>query len=281
MLTPMASEELDRYADWAYTLALDLSRSGYPTYADGIKTREMFIGRARDGLARKNEEILLHRVGGEVCGWIHWYWLEEDGYADTCGFLTASHTEEALAEFVAYAAERSSGYALHLGFPTNNGNAVRWLDAHDFRLLEASVNHTLFFDRYTRQVSPPCVRLMSGSGDEAAFRALHADTDLYWTAERILTHPFQWRIYLYDCGGAPTAALYARNVEGDWPEIYGMPGDVTPEAYRALMTACLNDCKASGSPHMTYFEDDERMLPILAELGFEVVSRYVCYQKIL
>lgn len=83
------------------------------------------------------------------------------------------------------------------------------------------------------------------------------------------------------CCIALTAALYARNVEGDWPEIYGMPGDVTPEAYRALMTACLNDCKATGSPHMTYFEDDERMLPILAELGFEAISRYVCYQKIL
>lgn len=30
---------------------------------------------------------------------------------------------------------------------------------------------------------------------------------------------------------------------------------------------------------MTYFEDDEEKLPILAALGFEIIRRYVCYQK--
>lgn len=278
MLTLIKPEEFAGYVDWAYSLALDLTRSGYPTYADGIKTRDGFAQAAREGMRSECEELLLFRADGEVCGWIQWSWMPEEQYAQAYSFLTASHTDRALAEFTAHAAEKCPGYALHLGFPTNNAKAVRWLANHDYRLLEVSVNHTLFFDRYMPREVPTCVRLMSGRDDETAFRALHTDADLYWTAERILNHPSDWRVYLYAGGDRATAALYALD-RGGWPEIFGMAGDVTAEAYRALMTACLNDCKAAGTPHMTYFEEDERRLPILADLGFEMVSRYVCYQK--
>lgn len=281
MLTPITGRELESHVGWAYSLALDLTRSGYPTYADGIKTREDFIGRARLGLARENEEMLLFSVDGQVCGWIQWYWLTDDQYAQAISFLTAAHTEAALKEFVAHAAEKCPGYALHLGFPTANAQAVHWLQQSDFRLLEQSVHHELFLNRCRLCEAPREVSLMSGSDDEAAFRALHTATDLYWTAERIIADKNHWRVYLYRDGGRLTTALYAHVSAGGWPEIFGMAGAVNPPAYRALLTACLNDCKAAGCTHMTYFEEDERMLPVLAELGFEIVSRYVCYQRIL
>ena len=281
MLTPMTHEELDRYADWAYRLALDLTRSGYPTYADGIKTRAEFIAAARKGMDAENEEVLLFRVGDAVRGWIWWGWQPEERYAQPYSFLTESDTGEALAAFTAYAAARCPGCALHMGFPAENEQAVRWLDKHDFRLLDASVNHTLFFDRYAPREMPPSVSLMSGAEDEAAFRALHTSDDLYWTAPRILANAEDWRVYLHRQEGVASAALYAKVAVGGWPEIFGMAGHVTEGAYRALLTACLNDCKALGCHHMTYFEEDETKLPILAELGCEVVSRYVCYQKVL
>ena len=230
---------------------------------------------------RENEEILLFSACGQVCGWIHWFWLPEDRYAQAISFLTASHTEAALMEFVAHAAEKRPGYALHMGFPTDNARAVRWLQQSDFRLLEQSVHHELFFDRYKLREVPREVSLMSGSDDEAAFRALHTATDLYWTAERILARREGWHVYLFRDGGRAVAALYASMPAGGWAEIFGLCGDVTPEACRGLLTACLNDGKAAGYPHLTFFEEDERLLPALAELGFEVVSRYVCYQKTL
>lgn len=279
MLTLLKPEEFDRYADWAYALALDLTRSGYPTYADGIKTREDFISRARRGMARENEEILLLRVDGQVCGWIHWYWLAEDGYAQAISFLTASHTEAAIGEFAAHAAAKRPGYALHMGFPTDNAPAIEGLQRSGFRLLEQSVHHELFFDRCPLREVPREVSLLSGSDDEASFRALHTATDLYWTAERILRDRANWRVYLYRDGHRPTAALYAQVSADGWPEIFGIVGAADPTAYRALLIACLHDGKAAGASHMTYFEEDKRMLPILLELGFEVISRYVCYQK--
>lgn len=281
MLTRLTEAEFDRHVDWAYALALDLTCSGYPTYADGIKTREEFIEAARKSMEQENEEVLLYRVDGEVRGWIRWFWQPEDCYAQVCSFLTASHTDAALAAFTAHAAAKCPGYALHMGFPTDNAEAVIWLDGHGFRLLESSVNHTLSFDRYMPQAAPAGVLRLASAEDESDFRTLHTETDLYWTAERILADIDHWSVYLYREGDKPLATLFARGVLDGWPEIFGVAGELTHAVYRALLTACLNDCKALGCPHMTYFEDDEDKLPILLALGFEVVSRYVCYQKIL
>lgn len=42
MLRKLNEDEYKQYLDFAYELALDLTRSCYPTYADGLKTREDF-----------------------------------------------------------------------------------------------------------------------------------------------------------------------------------------------------------------------------------------------
>ena len=47
MLRKCTEQEFEKYIDFAYTLALESSKSGYPTYNDGIKTKEMFIERAK------------------------------------------------------------------------------------------------------------------------------------------------------------------------------------------------------------------------------------------
>jgi len=47
MLIKLKEQDFDKYIDFAYALALDLTKSGYPTYTDGIKTREDFIRQSR------------------------------------------------------------------------------------------------------------------------------------------------------------------------------------------------------------------------------------------
>ncbi len=42
MLRELNQSNYKNYLDWAYSLALDMTRSGYPTYADGLKSRAEF-----------------------------------------------------------------------------------------------------------------------------------------------------------------------------------------------------------------------------------------------
>ncbi len=42
MQVKAANEDAEKYLDFTYALALDLSRSGYPTYTDSVKPRADF-----------------------------------------------------------------------------------------------------------------------------------------------------------------------------------------------------------------------------------------------
>ena len=276
MLTRLTDAEFDCYASWAYELAMSEAHGSYPTYRDGIKTREDFMARSR----RDDEEVLLFRYAGEVCGWIQWFAIPEENYAMTVTFLVEDHAEAAVAEFAAHVEALYPGVTLDIGMDAANEQCVQALEKCGFRLLESSVNHTIFFADYQPKQPAAHVSLMT-SADEADFRRLHSFPDLYWNADRILADLANWRVYLYRLDGRPAGALCCR-VQDDWPEVFSVAweGDVfRTEIYHDLMAACLWDVKASGSDHMTYFEEEEQALPILAELGFTRVGQYLGYRR--
>ena len=277
MLARLTQAEFDRYVPWAYELAMRAECASYPTWRDGIKTREDFMERARRGFA--DEEVLLFRHEGEVCGWIQWYSIPAENYAMTVTFLVESHAEEAAGEFVAHVARRCPGAALDIGLDGANTQAAAALESCGFTLLEKAVNHTIFFDQYAPVAGVQGVSLLT-EADEDDFRRLHNWPDMYWNAERILADLPNWKVYLHRRQGEAVAALVCKDV--DWPEVFSVDfggGDFLPESYRCLMAACLNDLHAGGRHHMTYFEEDECALPILASLGFERVGRYLGYRK--
>ena len=277
MLTRLTEAEFGRYAPWAYDLAMTAEHASYPTWMDGIKTREDFMARARRSFT--DEEVLLFRHDGEVRGWIQWFAIPAENYAMTVSFLVEDHAEEAAREFVAHVAQTTPGLTLDVGLDGDNKQAVAALESCGFTLLESAVNHTIFFDRYQPVAVPEDVALMQ-PGEEADFRRLHNNPDMYWNADRILADLSNWKVYLHRQNGAAVAALVCR--AEDWPEVFSVEfaGEAfQPDSYRAMMAACLNDLRAAGRRYMTYFEEDECALPILAELGFERVGRYLAYRK--
>ena len=276
MLTRLTEAEFDRYAPWAYSLAMSKAHCSYPTWQDGIKNREDFMARARRSFT--DEEVLLFWHDGKVRGWIQWFAIPKENYAMTVSFLVEDHAEEAAWEFVAHVAKINPGVTLDIGLDGANVQAVAALERCGFTLLESAVNHTIFFERYQPAPVPEGVALMT-KADEEEFRHLHNWPDMYWNAERILADLPNWKVYLHRKNGAAVAALVCR--AEDWPEIFSVDfdgGDFQPESYRAMLAACLNDLRAGGHRYMTYFEEDECALPILAELGFQRVGRYLAYR---
>ena len=83
MLRLLQEAEFDRCVDFAYELALNPARSGYPVYYDGMKTREDFVSRARKALERPGEDVLLFVEDGEVEGLIAFEHPEEEHYLHT------------------------------------------------------------------------------------------------------------------------------------------------------------------------------------------------------
>ena len=70
MLIEATREDIEQYMDFAYTLALDQRRSGYPHFSDGVSTKEQFVDHVWKSYEDDDRDILLFMIDGVVEGWI-------------------------------------------------------------------------------------------------------------------------------------------------------------------------------------------------------------------
>lgn len=274
MLHQASEKEIQQNLSFVYSLALDQSCSGYPVYTDGLKTREDFVQSVWRSFQDKNSEVLLYEVEGRVEGWIQFFFLPEDRYLQTDGFFIARHTRAALAEFLDYAGTRFSGYELYLGFPGSNTEAVSFLRERGWACVEDLCHDVLFFDRYPLAREPGDVVPVTRE-NFPAFRQIHDDS-IYWNSDRLYKRLDDWRIYLYNRDGSPAGALFLTG-----GEIFGLDyreGNFDREAYDALMTRALNDCKRQGMEHIVCFHEPESQSAAL-EMGFSCVGEYLLFVK--
>lgn len=280
MLRTCTREEFDRYFEFVYALACDPTRSGYPSYSDGIKTKAMFLERAEKAFSRDTEEILLFEYDGAVEGWIHYYALPEDNYLSTVSCNLAAHTEAALEEFVALMRRRFAGYELYLGFAKDNADAVSYLATHGFSCIEDNFNNTFYFDR--TPLAPrvgDTVRITAENYEW--FAALHRqkESEMYWNSERIRDTLDEWLVLAERQEDVTVGAVYVRLDDDGWFEIFGidlLSDTFDPALFEALLSAALHEAAALGAKYMTFFCNTEEE-PLALRLGFTPVGEYVCY----
>lgn len=281
MLRSCSKNEFDQYTDFIYELATDLTKSGYPTYCDGIKTKVKFVERSLKAFERDTEHMLLFVYEGEVQGMIHYFWIPEDHYLQTICFNISKAMEQALSEFLAYVGERFKGYDVFLRFPAENKSAVNFLAEQGFECIENDYNNTAFLDKLDEiPENSDLVRIEKGNYEK--FESLHSQTEGYWNSERILADLDNWIILVKEKDGEPQGAVYYRAlalVDG-WFEIYGIDmdhEDHDPELFKELLNAALLDAKRRNGRFMTFFCDEEYEKATM-ECGFMCVGNNLCYE---
>ena len=279
MLIRAAMEDVERYGEMAYALALDPGRSSYPTYGDGVKTKADFLEAARRAVHGEASELLLFSLDGAVEGWISYFWLDEDRYLqiDSCNIRRGA--ERALTELMDRLEARFAGYAVYFGVPGENGEAVRFLPNHGFRCAERAWNCVLLFEGYAPGRSARHVERISRENFDRFRAVYHAPDDAYWNCDRIYETLEKWTIFVYSEGEAPAAAAFATGRGGHF-EIFGMEfadGVFREGALCEVLTALLDECKRVGAKDMTCFcSAMERR--VLRALGFRCVGEYILYE---
>lgn len=285
MLRPLKAPEFDSYTDFAYELALNPARSGYPTYCDGMKTRQDFIDRARKSLERPGEDILLFIEDGEVEGFIAFEHLEEERYLHSFVFNVRRDTSTALAEFVDYCQKRWPGFILDMGFPAENVEAIGWLDNQGIPCNERSWNFLLDLDGYEPLLEPDRVKRV-GADNFEDFAAIHRQIqgDMYWNCDRVRNTLDGWAIFV--TGEEESAGEVLMTLDGGpHQEIFALEfadGKHHGEPFQALLTAALNCLKEKGTRWLTFFVDED--CPegeALKVLGFRLVGTFICHRLAL
>lgn len=281
MLNPLKKGDFYKYIDLVWELAQDQTKSGYPTYTDGIKTKQDFIHREQEAFSRDDEEILLFQQNGRVEGWIHYCVIPQDRYLDLCTCNIRKGIRTALEEFLSYVKEHFPGHELYLGFPKCNVDAISLLQELGFDCIEDSFNDVLFLDTY--ELLPEASQIVLVTKENfAAFRCLHdrIKEPIYWNSDRLSNALDHWKIYLYRDNDSTRGAIYYMD-EKVMLEVFGVdfPDDVYDSTiFKALLTKALNDGKRSGAKHFCFFTD-QNSHPDSLELGFHPVGEYVCYWK--
>lgn len=277
MLRIPTAEEAEQYIDFAYGLALDPARSGYPTYTDGIKTKEDFQEVCRYPFTHEGRRVLLYEEEGRVSGWIQF--LFEEGYLETNVCNIAGDIRKALGEFIAYCGINFPDHTVCMGFPGENREAIQYLTEAGWTCEERSYNNVLFFDRYA--LLPENDNVVKITRENFSdFRRLHEPVqgDMYWNCDRLYDALADWDIFVYYEAGEPAGAIYNRDSE-ILMHIYGVDyrNDVyNPEVFRILMAAALNECKRGGKKYMVYFAEDMDQAEALA-MGYHCVGEYVLF----
>lgn len=278
MLIKATVADIKKYGEFAYSLALNPTKSSYPTYCDGIKTKADFFAAAERAVAKETSELLLFSMDENVEGWISFFWIPEDKYLQLNGFSINRGTEQALAELVDMIETRFAGYTAYFGYPGENRDAIEFLQAHDFKCIEQDWNHSFFFDGYKPTNCVQSVEKISRQNFDKFRAVYHADPETYWNCDRILETIDDWTIFVYNRADTPIATVFLTGDEGYF-EIYGaefVDGSFQENVFRELLTASLNVCKRMGAKYMTYFCGEEEK-HVLTELGFECVGQYVLY----
>lgn len=290
MLRRLEKNEFESYTQYAYKLALDMSCSSYPTYADGIKTREDFTEKSKRGISGDtNTEILLFESNGSVKGWIHYYVQPEDEYLCFYSFCIEENVSEAVSEFLSYASERYSGYTVDLGLPDVNTEAAKALTAAGFENIENSHVNVLDFENYSCGEEKGNI-VAVGEENFHMFKKLHdpVSADMYWNSERLKEKYFsdekKWHLYLSMNGENAEGCIYFVFV-GNIMEIFGIDflNDVfDKEIMRDLFIKSLNMSKNSGKVRYMYFftESDEEQ-EIVSRAGMKHIGDYKLFRRSL
>ena len=244
MLVKATYQDIEKYGDFVYSIALDLSKSAYPTFADGISTKEEFFQNVRRSIERENYELLLYFSGDKMEGFISYYWLEEDNYLQLHSCNINFGTTQALQELVAYLEENFKEYEWYFGFPKGNREAVEFLQKQGFSCIEDDYDTNIDFANYElREEYKNVVRIKQENFDD--FRCIHSldEVDTYWTCERIYEKLDTWNVYVYYEDSAPAGVMFFTGDE-EYLEIYGI--EYKDSVYRediftALMITALNE----------------------------------------
>lgn len=283
MLRKPTIEEADQYVDFAYALALDPTRSGYPTYTDGIKTKEDFVDQCRYPFICDDREVLLYLENGVVAGWIQFLYEREDCYLETGVFNIAGDIPDALKEFIEFCTANFPGYRVCMGFPGENRAAIDYLTQIGWPCEEQSFNNILFFENF--ELLPEAANVVKVTRENYSdFRKLHEPIEgsMYWNSDRLYGALDKWDIYLYFENGEPTAAIYNRDAE-ILMHIYGVDyknNVYQPTAFRTLMTKVLNECKRKGKKYMVFFGEQQDQQEAL-NLGYTCIGEYVMFAKMV
>lgn len=280
MLIKPTIEQINSYREFAYNLSQDLSKSSFPTYVDGIKTKEDFMRIIDRALDSNDTEILFYQEDDEILGWIQYYWIDEDKYIGIEIFNIERNSKNAIDEFITYINDKFDDYQLCFGFPKENIDVISHLKELGYIKSEVSDVFTLDMNKYEIKEEDKNI-IEVNKENYSDFKILHdKHQDMYWNSDRLYPALLgqtknKWHMYIYYEDNKPIGNIYF-TYAGNMMEVFGIDIEENNDIIKPLLIKALNKTKEDGIEYMTIFtEKDESK--IAKEIGLNYICKYILH----
>ncbi|MFC3927060.1 hypothetical protein ACVR05_03390 [Streptococcus caprae] len=276
-------EELTRqnyqyYLPLAYEWSQKIEQTAFPLFCDGVKTRDDFYRWAQEGIERENEHLLIYKIGNQPIAWIHYFVLQDEKQLGLCTFFIIKSVATVMSDLMQLFQQFYCQYKLIFYVPHQNYHLCTVLDQIGQKIDKQYVD-IAHLDNLTAQDSIETVQLVT-SENRTQLNDLLAKIEYgNHIAERLLTEPHIWDVFIYLSNHQPIAILYASHKNPIIHEIFGIVTikKVTEGVIADLVRASLSHSRSNEARFLYFFTDDKEHA-IVSQLGFKMLTKAICYQ---
>jgi GNAT superfamily N-acetyltransferase len=284
MIKPISN--IDEVMDFAWELSRNNLHASYPR----INSIEELKEELEKAMNLENRNIIACYHQDVLCGVCFYYWISDEKYAQTSGFLISGDYSQVADEFISHISRQLPGYELFIGVPFTNKNANDYFIKRNTERIDSSIVTALYNLESHGNVSHNNVKKITNSNYEeyAAFHDKYAiPIGMYFNSKNLQRDLDRFCVFAFIQNGEIRGSIFTK-VFKDGGDVVGLFVD---EEYKnkGIESILINETLMQlynefGSLREILFfidEDCPGELNSALDAGFKIKEKYRLYKCIL
>jgi GNAT superfamily N-acetyltransferase len=279
-------QRLDEVIDFVWELSQNKLHASYPR----INSIEKLKEELEKAINLENRNIIAYYHQDILCGICFYFWISDEKYAQTSGFLIRGDYEQIADEFISHISKQLPGYELFIGIPVTNRNANEYFKEKNIECIEDSiVTRICNLEPHTNQRCD-CIEEISKNNfkEYAVFHDKYAiPAGTYFNSENLRKKIERFLIFAFRQDGRIHGSIFVKTGK-DLSDVIGLFID---EEYKnkGIESILINEMltqlynKFGAIKEILFFidEDSTDELNLALNAGFEIKEKYRLYKCIL
>ncbi len=279
-------KRLDEVLEFAWELSQNKLHASYPR----IDSIERLKEELEKSIKLEDCNIIAYYHQDILCGVCFYFWISDEKYAQTIGFLIRDNYDKIADEFISYIGKQLPGYELFIGVPFTNKNANEYFKKKNIECIEDSiVTRICNLESHTNQ-RYDCIEEISKDNFEeyTVFHDKYAiPAEMYFNSKNLRKEIESFRIFAFRQDEEIHGSIFVK-ADKDISDIIGLFID---EEYKnkGIEGILINEMlmqlynEFGAIKEILYFidEDSTDEFNLALNAGFEIKEKYKLYKCIL
>lgn len=277
---------LDEVMDFAWELSQNNLHASYPR----INSIEELKGELEKAINLENRNIIGYYDQEVLCGVCFYYWISDEKYAQTAGFLIKGDYDEIADKFISYISKQLPGYELYIGVPFTNKNANEYFTEKNIELIDRSIVTAMYNLESRGYESHNQVEKITSSNFEeyAVFHDKYAiPLGMYFNSKNLQKAIDRFRIFAFRQDGEIHGSMFTKAFK-DGGDVIGLFLDKEYKN-KGIESILINETlmqfynEFGSLREILYFIDEDCTDELSAALtaGFKIKENYRLYKCML